>query len=147
MLYRSFLQKDQKSESLFSVRPGIDTALSVRPRSESRIEPIAIASSDARQAGRRASDSQIPPPIRVIAEARARNRARAGFMNQARPAPAAIAQQESVVAANATLTTHITASWWAAGRPGSTNCGRKAVKNAIVFGFESAIRKPRQKCT
>ena len=56
-------------------------------------------------------------------------------------------QAVSVAAAITTETAHIMASWNSAGRDGSTNCGRKAVKKAMVFGFESATRKPRQKCT
>src|SRR5215207_2364831 len=80
-------------------------------------------------------------------EARPRRQARAGFMNQARPSPAAMPQAVSVTAAITTETAHIMASWNSAGSDGSTNCGRKAVKKAMVFGFESATRKPRQKCT
>ena len=34
----------------------------------------------------------------------------------------------------------------AGGRAGSTNCGRKAVKKARLFGFESATRNPRPTC-
>jgi len=68
-------------------------------------------------------------------------------MNQTRPRPEATAQQESLIAASSTVATHITASCSAAGRAGSTNCGRNALKNAMVFGFDSATAKPRQKCT
>jgi hypothetical protein len=52
-----------------------------------------------------------------------------------------------VHAASRTDTAHITASWRSTGSAGSTNCGRNAVKNAIVFGLDSATAKPRQKCT
>ena len=100
-----------------------------------------------RQLGRRASDSHRPPPIRATPDNRPSSFARHDCMNHARPSPAAIAQLESVTAARATETAHITASCRPAGRLGSTNCGRKAVKKAIVFGFESATRAPRQKCT
>ena len=62
------------------------------------------------QAGRRASDSHRPPPMRVTAEARPSRRARAGRTNQARPSPEATAQQESLAAASTTDTAHITAS-------------------------------------
>jgi hypothetical protein len=61
------------------------------------------------QAGRRASDSHIPPPIKVSPDARPSNLARAGFMNQARPNPEAIAQHESLKPASSAETTHITA--------------------------------------
>ena len=60
--------------------------------------------------GRRTNDSQMPPPIRVSAEARVRRRARAGRRNQARPNPEAIAQQESLSPASSTETVHITLS-------------------------------------
>jgi hypothetical protein len=66
-------------------------------------------------------------------------------MNQARPMPAVIAQAESDAAARTAVTVHMTKSCGAAGRAGSTNCGRKAVKKAMVFGFDSATRKPRVK--
>jgi hypothetical protein len=73
--------------------------------------------------------------------------ARAGFMNQARPRPAAIAQPLSVIAAISTDTAHITANWKSAESVGSTNWGRKAVKKAAVFGLDTATRKPRETCT
>ena len=56
-------------------------------------------------------------------------------MNQARPRPAATAQAASVRPASTTVTAHITKSCQPTGSAGSTNCGRKAVKNAIVFGL------------
>src|SRR5262249_8387120 len=89
-------------------------------------------------AGRRASDNQTPPPISAAPERRPSSLARHVVMNHARPSPAATAQAESVQAASTTDTAHITASWRSAGRLGSMNCGRNAVKKAIVFGFESA---------
>src|SRR5258708_18963342 len=75
------------------------------------------------QAGRRASDSHIPPPINVSPDARPSSLARAGFMNQPRPNPEAIAQHESPKAASSAETTHITAIWPAAGPIGSTHRG------------------------
>ena len=60
--------------------------------------------------GRRTSDSHIPPPINVRAEARVSSRARAGRINHTRPNPEAIAQQESVNAASTNETEHITVS-------------------------------------
>ena len=57
-------------------------------------------------------------------------------MSHARPRPAATAQAESVTAAIRAEAAHIAASWGPAGSFGSTNCGRKAVKNTIVFGFD-----------
>ena len=89
----------------------------------------------------------MPPPISAAPDRRLSSLARHAVMNQARPSPAATAQPQSVKTASTTETTHITASWRPAGRLGSTNCGRNAVKNAIVFGFNSATTKPRQKCT
>ena len=47
------------------------------------------------QAGRRASDSQMPPPISTAPDMRPSNFARDGFMNHARPRPDAMAQPES----------------------------------------------------
>jgi hypothetical protein len=58
-------------------------------------------------------------------------------MNQARPMPAAMAQYESLSTASSTETAHMMVSWGAARRVGSTNCGKKAVKNAMVFYFEA----------
>jgi len=89
----------------------------------------------------------MPAPIRVSPEARPSNFARRGVTNHDRPRPAAIAQHESLSAAISTETTHISTSWCAAGSLGSTNCGRNAVKKAMVLGLESATRNPRQKCT
>ena len=95
--------------------------------------------------GRLDSDSQTPPPIKVSPESRPSSLARAGFMSQMRPKPASMAQPQSPKIASSTETVHMSASWGAAGRVGSTNCGRNAVKNAIVYGFDSATRNPRQK--
>ena len=75
----------------------------LRPRYSSRCAGLAA------QAGRRASDSHIPPPINVSPDARPSNLTRAGFMNQARPNPEAIAQHESLKPASSAETTHITA--------------------------------------
>ena len=44
---------------------------------------------------RRASDSHKPPPMRTVPESRPSNLTRDGFMNQARPMPAATAQAQS----------------------------------------------------
>ena len=63
-----------------------------------------------RQVGRRARDSQIPPPINVSADRRPRNFARAGFMNHARPSPDATAQNESLRDATTAVTRHMTQS-------------------------------------
>jgi hypothetical protein len=82
----------------------------------------------------------------VRPEARPRSFARAGFMNHARPRPEATAQQESLQAASSTETQHISATCGPAGSVGSTNCGRNAVKNASVYGLDSATVNPRQKC-
>lgn len=62
------------------------------------------------QVGRRANDSHSPPPINVSPEARPSSFARAGFMNQARPRPDRMAQQESLEAPSRTETPHISAS-------------------------------------
>jgi len=68
-------------------------------------------------------------------------------MNHVRPRPEAIAQHESVTAASNKETTHITASCGPAGSVGSMNCGRNAVKNTMVFGFDNATKNPRVNCT
>jgi hypothetical protein len=49
----------------------------------------------------------------------------------------------SAIAASSTDTVHMTASCGAAGKVGSMNCGRKAVKKAIVLGLVTATRKRR----
>jgi hypothetical protein len=48
-----------------------------------------------------------------------------------------MAQYESLSTASSTETAHMIVSWGAARRVGSTNCGKKAVKNAMVFYFEA----------
>ena len=97
-------------------------------------------------AGRRAKESHTPPPINAAPDSRPNNFARQECMNHARPSPAAAAQAESVNAASTTETAHISASCGSTGRAGSTNCGKKAVKNAMLFGLDSATAKPRQTC-
>jgi hypothetical protein len=62
------------------------------------------------QPGRRASDSQMPPPINTAPEMQPNNLLCRGFMNQARPNPAANAQPESSTAPKTTEHTHITKS-------------------------------------
>jgi hypothetical protein len=61
-------------------------------------------------AGRRANDSQMPPPISATPERRPSSLARHDVMNHARPNPAATAQPESVHAASTAETAHMTAS-------------------------------------
>ena len=61
-------------------------------------------------AGRRANDSQSPPPINATPDKRPSSFARDDCMNHIRPSPAAIAQTESVNTASTTETAHITAS-------------------------------------
>jgi hypothetical protein len=97
------------------------------------------------QLGCLARDNQIPPPISALPESRPSSFARDGFMNHALPSPAAIAQAESVAAAMTTEAAHIAASWGPAGSEASMNCGRKAVKKTIVFGWDSATKRPRMK--
>ena len=97
--------------------------------------------------GRLANDSQMPPPISATPDRRPSNLARHDVMNQARPSPAATAQAESVQTASTTETAHMTASCRSTGRLGSMNCGRNAVKNAMLFGFETATNSPRRKWT
>src|SRR5919108_5302152 len=92
-------------------------------------------------AGRRANDNHTPPPIKATPDSRPNSFARHECMNHARPSPAATAQPESVNAASTTEMAHITASCGSTGKAASTNCGRKAVKNAIVFGFRQRNRK------
>jgi hypothetical protein len=58
-------------------------------------------------------------------------------MNQAWPSPEATTQHESLTPASITVATHITTNRSAAGRAGSTNCGKNAVKNAIDLGFDN----------
>src|SRR5215218_3332257 len=89
----------------------------------------------------------MPPPINAKADRRASKRARAGWRNQDRPRPAATAQAQSLDAASNTDTEHMIASCPPAGSEGSTNCGRNAVKNAMVLGFVIATRTPRVKLT
>ena len=64
--------------------------MALLPQSEPEIQP---------QAGRRASDSQMPPPINTAPDRRPSNFARDGFMKNARPRPDAIAQPESMTQA------------------------------------------------
>src|SRR5262249_2587301 len=61
-------------------------------------------------------------------------------MNQARPRPAAIAQAASDSDASAMVTEHMTRSCRSIGSAASTNCGRNAVKKAMLFGFKSATQ-------
>jgi len=70
----------------------------------------AAAAIHADYAGRRASDSQSPPPINATPDKRPSSFARDDCMNHARPSPAAIPHAESVKAASTTETAHITAS-------------------------------------
>ena len=75
---------------------------------------------------RRASDSHKPPPMRTVPESRPSNLTRDGFMNQARPMPAAMAQAQSEAPAISTEATHIAASCGPAGSRGSiTAAGRR----------------------
>ncbi len=49
--------------------------------------------------------------------------------------------------ASTTDTVHITTSCRVTGSDGSMNCGRKAVKKAMVLGLVIATTNPRQACT
>jgi len=60
--------------------------------------------------GRRANDSQSPPPINATPDKRPSSFARDDCMNHMRPSPAAIPQAQSVNAASTTETAHITTS-------------------------------------
>ena len=98
------------------------------------------------QLERRARESHRPPPIKTVPDSRPSSFARLGFMNHARPMPAATAQAQSETPARMTVTTHMTASCGPAGSLGSRNCGRKAVKKTIVFGLrqrdQNSAREP-----
>ena len=94
--------------------------------------------------GLRASDSHTPPPISALPERRPSSLARAGFMNQARPRPDAIAQAVSVVPAISVETAHITASCRPAGS-GVDELRQEGGEEDDRLGLVSATARPRAK--
>ena len=81
----------------------------IRRNHARRNDEVAVAI-HADYAGRRANDSQSPPPINATPDKRPSSFARDDCMNHIRPSPAAIAQAESVNTASTTETAHMTAS-------------------------------------
>ena len=72
-----------------------------------------------------------PAPIRFV------RRNVDGFLNWARICPAKMAQTMTLTAARVRKVASITANWVKIGIVGSTNCGTKAMKKAMLFGFSA----------